>query len=151
MKRRNAPALVILATASPNLVSCALSGHRLEGNDLAVVRELQSINTIQAQYKSEFGKYAATLGELGLPASGDKDGYLLIMTATPSAYVVRANPKVFGRSVGPFTPTRALSFVRIGRPSPRTPVACPCPSGWRNRLHAPTRFRVTIDNRYEAA
>jgi type IV pilus assembly protein PilA len=98
MKRRNAPALVILATASPNLVSCALSGHRLEGNDLAVVRELQSINTIQAQYKSEFGKYAATLGELGLPASGDKDGYLLIMTATPSAYVVRANPKVFGRS-----------------------------------------------------
>ncbi|MGD0134962.1 MAG: pilin, type IV, partial [Bryobacteraceae bacterium] len=30
--------------------------------------------------------------------SGDKDGYLLTMTATPSAYVVHANPKVFGRS-----------------------------------------------------
>jgi hypothetical protein len=98
MKRRNAPALVILATASPNLVSCALSGHRLEGNDLAVVRELQTINTIQAQYKSEFGKYAGTLVALGLPASGDKDGYILTMTATPSAYIVHANPKVFGRS-----------------------------------------------------
>ena len=87
----------------------------MDANEMAVVRELQFINTMQVQYKSEFQRFAATLAELGPPtggkhgpqaanlipaalASGDKDGYLFTITATPSGYKVNANPKIFKRS-----------------------------------------------------
>jgi hypothetical protein len=52
-------------------------------------------------------RYAITLAELGphgadlitaTLASGDKDGYVFIMTATAGGYTIQANPKVFGRS-----------------------------------------------------
>jgi type IV pilus assembly protein PilA len=73
---------------------------------------LQTINTMQTQYMSQFGRFATTLNELGPPtsggpgpqaadlipgslASGEKDGYIFTMTATPSGYTVNANPKVF--------------------------------------------------------
>jgi type IV pilus assembly protein PilA len=87
----------------------------MDANEMAVVRDLQFINTMQVQYKSEFQRFAATLAELGPPASGepgpqaadlipaalssgDKDGYLFTVTATPSGYKVNANPKIFQRS-----------------------------------------------------
>jgi prepilin-type N-terminal cleavage/methylation domain-containing protein len=80
--------------------------------EMAVVREIQTINAAQAQYMSEFGKFAASLAELGPPggggsgasagglipgtlASGDKDGYTFILAATPSGYTLNANPKVY--------------------------------------------------------
>ncbi len=67
-------------------------------NEMTVIRELQTINTMQIQYKSQFQRYATTLGELGPLASADKDGYVFILTPTPSGYKIHANPKVFGRS-----------------------------------------------------
>jgi|SRR5580658_5399949 type IV pilus assembly protein PilA len=82
------------------------TGMRMQANEMAVVRELQFINTMQIQYKSQFQRYASTLSELGprgaglIPstlASGDKDGYMFIITATAGGYAVHANPKVFGR------------------------------------------------------
>ena len=100
-------------------VDCSLiagpKGDRMDANELAVVRELQLINTMQTQYKSRFQRFAATLAELGPPpsgepgpqaadlipaalASGDKDGYRFLMAATISGYTVNANPKVFERS-----------------------------------------------------
>jgi len=70
----------------------------MNANEIAVVRELQAMNTMQIQYKSQFHRYATTLGELGPLASGDKDGYVFILTLTPSGYTIHANPKVFGIS-----------------------------------------------------
>jgi hypothetical protein len=79
----------------------------MNANELAVVRELQTMNAMQIQYKSVFQRYATTLGELGphgadlIPstlASGDKDGYVFILTPTPSGYTIHANPKVFSTS-----------------------------------------------------
>ena len=77
-----------------------------------VIREIQTVHQAQTQYMSQFGKYATTLAELGPPASGgpgpqaadlipnslasgEKDGYVFTLTATPNGYTVNANPKVY--------------------------------------------------------
>ena len=102
--------LIILAIAVPKLGSA-----RMNANEMAVIRELQTINTMQVQYMSQFQRFATTLAELGPPTSGgpgpqaadlipsalavgDKDGYIFTMTATPSGYTLNANPKVFNTS-----------------------------------------------------
>jgi type IV pilus assembly protein PilA len=99
--------LIILAIAVPKLGSA-----RMNANEMAVIRELQTINTMQVQYMSQFQRFATTLAELGPPpsggpgpqaadlipaslASGDKDGYTFTLTATPSGYTLNANPKRF--------------------------------------------------------
>ena len=57
--------LIILAIAVPKLGSA-----RMNANEMAVLRELQTINTMQTQYMSQFGRFATTLAELGPPTSG---------------------------------------------------------------------------------
>jgi type II secretory pathway pseudopilin PulG len=84
------------------------TGKRMQvAAEMAVVRELQTINAMEIEYKSRFQRYATTLAELGpqgadlIPStfpSGDKDGYVFVMTAAPGGYTIHANPKVFGRS-----------------------------------------------------
>ena len=102
--------LIILAIAVPKLGSA-----RMNANEMAVIRELQTINTMQTQYMSQFGRFATTLNELGPPTSGgpgpqaadlipgtlaggDKDGYTFTLAGTPSGYTLTANPKVFNTS-----------------------------------------------------
>lgn len=102
--------LIILAIAVPKLGSA-----RMNANEMAVIREMQTINTMQTQYMSQFGKFATTLAELGPPNSGgpgpqaadlipatlsggDKDGYTFVLTGTPSGYTLNANPKVYNTS-----------------------------------------------------
>ena len=99
--------LVILAVAVPKLGSA-----KMNANEMVVIREIQTIHQAQTQYMSQFGRFATTLGELGPPtsggpgpqasdliptslASGEKDGYLFNMTATPQGYTVNVNPKVY--------------------------------------------------------
>src|ERR1700677_2516958 len=93
--------LTILAIPILDLGGCEHTKHM--ANEMAVIRELQFINTVQIQYRSLFQRYAITLAELGphradlIPstlASGDKDGYVFILTPTPSGYTIHANPKV---------------------------------------------------------
>ena len=100
--------LVILTVAIPNLMTA-----RNNAAEVVVVREVQTIHQAQMQYMSQFGRYAATLAELGPPtsgtagpnaanlipsslASGEKDGYMFTLTITPAGYAVNANPRVFG-------------------------------------------------------
>src|ERR1700734_4062399 len=102
--------LIILAIAVPKLGSA-----RMNANEMAVIREMQTINTMQTQYMSQFGRFATTMAELGPPTSGgpgpqaadlipsslavgEKDGYIFTLTATPSGYTLNANPKVFNTS-----------------------------------------------------
>lgn len=99
--------LIILTIAVPKL-----SVARMNASEMAVIREIQTINTTQSQYLSQFGKYATTLAELGPPSSGgpgpsaadlipsslssgDKDGYTFTVAATPQGYTVIAVPKVY--------------------------------------------------------
>ena len=102
--------LIILAIAVPKL-----SNARMNAQEMAVIREVQTINTMQTQYMSQFGRFATTLTELGPPtngaagpqaadlipstlSTGDKDGYTFTVTGTPAGYTVNANPKVFNSS-----------------------------------------------------
>ncbi|MGP0074971.1 MAG: prepilin-type N-terminal cleavage/methylation domain-containing protein [Bryobacteraceae bacterium] len=102
--------LIILAIAVPKLGNA-----RMNASEMAVIREMQTINTMQTQYMSQFGRFATTLAELGPPTSGtagpqaadlipgslsggDKDGYIFTLTGTPSGYTLNANPKVFNTS-----------------------------------------------------
>jgi type IV pilus assembly protein PilA len=99
--------LIILAIAVPKLGSA-----KMNANEMAVLREIQTITSMQTQYMSQFGKFATTLTELGPPTSGgpgpqaadlipgslatcDKDGYTFTMAATPQGYTLNANPKAF--------------------------------------------------------
>jgi type IV pilus assembly protein PilA len=99
--------LIILAIAVPKLGSA-----RMNASEMSVIREMQTINTMQTQYMSQFGRFATTLAELGPPTSGasgpqaadlipaslsggDKDGYTFTLTGTPSGYSLSAVPKVF--------------------------------------------------------
>jgi type IV pilus assembly protein PilA len=115
-KCRAAATLIILVVvvAIPNLGSCDRHMRQM-ANEMAVVVELRFINAMQVRYRAQFGRFAITLAELGpassgipgsqaadlIPsalASGNKDGYFFSMTATPSGYMIHANPKAFGRS-----------------------------------------------------
>ena len=102
--------LIILTIAVPKL-----STAQMNAREMAVVREIQTVNTAQAQYMSQFGQFAPTMAALGPPtsggpgpaaadlipgslASGDKDGYTFTLAATPSGYTLNVNPKVFNSS-----------------------------------------------------
>ena len=99
--------LIILAIAVPKLGSA-----RMNATETVVIREVQTIHQAETQYMSNFGQYATSLAQLGPPtsggpgaqaadlipaslASGDKDGYLFTLTATPTGYTINANPKVY--------------------------------------------------------
>ena len=99
--------LIILAIAVPKLGSA-----KMNANEMAVLREIQTVTTTQTQYMSQFGRYATTLAELGPPtsggpgpqaadlipgslASGDKDGYIFTLAATPQGYTLNVNPKAY--------------------------------------------------------
>ncbi|HSM79953.1 MAG TPA: prepilin-type N-terminal cleavage/methylation domain-containing protein [Bryobacteraceae bacterium] len=99
--------LIILAFAVPKLTSA-----RMQAQETAAIKAIDTINTAQQQYYSQFGRYATSLQELGPPASGNsgpsaadlipgdlalgtKQGYLFTMAATPGGYTVNANPVTF--------------------------------------------------------
>jgi hypothetical protein len=81
--------------------------------ETAALRAIQTINTAEVQYNSQFGRYAASLAELGPPANGqpgpsgadviasdlaqgDKEGYKFTVTGNGISYTVNANPTTFG-------------------------------------------------------
>ena len=74
-----------------------------EANEMAVIKQLGTIHTSQAQYQSQYDKYAITLAELGPPpagagvlsedlSSGKKNGYKFLVQGTESGYVIHAEP-----------------------------------------------------------
>jgi type IV pilus assembly protein PilA len=83
--------------------------------ETAAVAAIQTIHKMQVQYQSQYGRYAATLAELGPPASGapsptgadligndlaqgEKQGYKFILTTVPGGYVINGNPVTYGSS-----------------------------------------------------
>jgi prepilin-type N-terminal cleavage/methylation domain-containing protein len=99
--------LVIAAIAAPKL-----NNARMHSQEMAAVRQINTIHTAQTQYMSQFGKFAENLLQLGPPADGtagpaaadlipgdlakgDKTGYKFTMVGTKEGYSVIVVPQVY--------------------------------------------------------
>src|ERR1017187_9628800 len=78
---------------------------RMYAQETAALKALQTLNTAQVQYNSQFGRYARSLTELGpsasnliLPdlAAGERHGHKFTLTGTPQGYSIQGAPTVFG-------------------------------------------------------
>jgi type IV pilus assembly protein PilA len=102
--------LLLLSVAIPS----AINAHR-NAVETVVMREVQTISQAQIQYQSQFGDFAATLAQLGPPAngvsgpagaalippslaSGEKDGYIFMVSKTAAGFSINANPKTFPKN-----------------------------------------------------
>jgi type IV pilus assembly protein PilA len=101
--------LIILSIALPQM-----SKSRMHAQEMAAIKTLNTINTTEIQYQSQFGKFATAITQLGPPpsgggegpeaaglisgnlASGTSSGYNFTVTQTPGGYAVSAMPKTFG-------------------------------------------------------
>jgi type IV pilus assembly protein PilA len=83
--------------------------------ETAAVAAIQTIHKMQVQYQSQYGRYAASLAELGPPQSGapspagadligndlaigEKQGYKFTLAGVPGGYTINANPVIYGSS-----------------------------------------------------
>ena len=102
--------LVIAAIAVPQMNKQLMAAH-----EMAAIRQINTIHQGQAQYNSQFGKYATALTELGPPASGTagpaaadlipkvladgkNSGYIFTLVGSPTGYSVTAVPEAFNSS-----------------------------------------------------
>ncbi len=103
--------LIILAIALPKLNTA-----RRYAQEMAAISTLRTLHSAEAQFYSQYGKFAATLDELGPPASGaptaaasdlipgdlakgEKGGYKYSLSVSPSGgYIINANPVIFNTS-----------------------------------------------------
>jgi prepilin-type N-terminal cleavage/methylation domain-containing protein len=83
--------------------------------ETAALNSIQTIHKMQTMYQSQYGRYAASLAELGPPASGApspasadligndlangvKQDYRFTLTASQGGYIVTAVPVTYGTS-----------------------------------------------------
>jgi type II secretory pathway pseudopilin PulG len=93
--------VILIAIALPR--TSHASGYSQE---IRAIGAMRTIHTMQVQYFSRYGEYAASLKELGPPAglmdgelaSGTKDGYRFTMTGNASGYAIHADPESFGKT-----------------------------------------------------
>src|ERR1700724_2940251 len=102
--------LVIVTIAVPQYNKQMMSAH-----ETAAIQTIRTIHAVELQYYSQFGRYAASLAELGPPASGaaspaaadlitkdlaegKKSGYIFTVANTPTGYAVSAVPEAFNSS-----------------------------------------------------
>jgi len=69
--------------------------------ETSALKAIQTLNTAQVQYNSQFGRYARSLVELGPSAAnlisadlaaGERQGYRFTLTGTPTGYIIVAAP-----------------------------------------------------------
>ncbi len=105
-------ALVVSAVLMPIPTGRGVS----RATEMAAVRGMVIIGSMETQYFSQFGKYASSLVELGPPASGinpgptgadlipaslasgRKNGYVFTVTGIGAGYAVHATPILFGKT-----------------------------------------------------
>jgi type IV pilus assembly protein PilA len=103
--------LLILA---PRVI-LAPGGDSHYAHEAAALIAIQQIHSAQVAYKSQFGRYAISLTQLGPPArgsadawaaglikrdlaTGEKSGYRFSLTGDSRGYVISASPVFFGRT-----------------------------------------------------
>jgi Tfp pilus assembly protein PilE len=87
-------------------MAIAIPKYRARQSDVrvaAATSTLQTIKALQVQYRSQYGRYARSLGELVVAnlidnelARGSKQGYRFAITACADGYVVDASPMTDG-------------------------------------------------------
>jgi prepilin-type N-terminal cleavage/methylation domain-containing protein len=99
--------LIITAIAAPQVTKFLMSGR-----ETAAIGNIRTIHQAETQYYSQFGRYAASLLELGPPASGTaaataadiipkgladgkNGGYNFAVVATQTGYAITALPEAF--------------------------------------------------------
>ena len=99
--------LVIAAIAAPKL-----NNARMHSQEMAAIRQINTVHTAQTQYMSQFGKFAENLNQLGPPADGtagpaaadlipgdlalgQKTGYVFTMVGTKEGYTITVVPQVY--------------------------------------------------------
>ncbi len=99
--------LIIITIALPKL-----NRARMYSQETAALGAIRTIHTAQVQYHSQYGRFAATLAELGPPKSGNpspaaadligndlaeglKSGYKFTITGGQGGYVVSAVPEAY--------------------------------------------------------
>lgn len=82
---------IVLAIGAPAIRSGHLGESAAEAK---AVREMQLMVRAQAKHRVQFGKYAASLGELGL-ASSETDRYQFALVGTRGGYALLASPRIF--------------------------------------------------------
>jgi type IV pilus assembly protein PilA len=105
--------LIILAIALPRLGRA-----RMYAQEMGAMKTITTIHTAQAQYFSQYGKFAGTLVELGPPASGaagpsssdlipgglattgEGSGYKYVLALNATGYTLNATPMAFGTTGG---------------------------------------------------
>jgi type IV pilus assembly protein PilA len=102
--------LILITIAVPKFTHA-----QMYTREAAAIQAVKTIHTAEVQYQSQFGRYAASLTELGPPASGapnasaadligndlangEKQGYKFTVSAIPGGYVVNAVPVTYGSS-----------------------------------------------------
>jgi type IV pilus assembly protein PilA len=126
--------LIIITIAVPKL-----SRARMYSQETAAIGAIRTIHTAQVQYYSQFGKYAASLTELGPPASGsagpsaadligndlaggDKSGYKFTVTGSQGGYQINASPQAFNSSGSrTFFSDQSMVVHQNYGPEPATP------------------------------
>jgi type IV pilus assembly protein PilA len=101
---------VVVVAVELAVIVCLLSPSRIQvdppyqrwADEAAAIKAIQTIHTMQVQYNSEHGVYAASLAELtgtdsGL-ASGVRRGYKFTVTAHQDRYAISAVPSVYGNT-----------------------------------------------------
>lgn len=102
--------LILITIAVPKF-----SRAQMYTRETAALQAIKTIHTAEVQFQSQFGRYAASLIELGPPASGgptpsaadligndlangEKQGYKFIVAATTGGYTINANPVSYNTS-----------------------------------------------------
>src|SRR5580658_1869025 len=102
--------LIIITVAVPKFQKAQMGAR-----ELGAIKAIQTLHQAQVQCQSQFGRYAASLQELGPPASGpatpaasdligndlsggEKGQYKYTLTGNNGGYVVTAVPVTFGSS-----------------------------------------------------
>jgi len=90
-------ALWVVMTAIGAIVG---PGHLRKAQETAALIDIQTIQTAATTYQAQFGRYPASMDELGAHsslisaelASGDKGGYQFTLQGGPAVYTINANP-----------------------------------------------------------
>jgi prepilin-type N-terminal cleavage/methylation domain-containing protein len=102
--------MVILAIGIPRFRAA-----NIRSREMAAQATIRSLQTAESQYYSDYGRFAASLQELGKPTSGaenasaagligadlakgEKQGYRYKLEATARCYQIHAEPAAFGIS-----------------------------------------------------
>jgi len=107
--------LIIIMIAVPTIAVPRYGNTQKYMRETAAVAAILTIHKMQVQYRSQYGRYAASLTELGPPpggaaspagadligndlARGERQGYKFTVTGNASGYVINANPITYGSS-----------------------------------------------------